>query len=148
MVDAFEYIVGQGGFCLESDYPYIGSDGVCQNSCKKVVKPISCVDVPEHVEDYMKILVAYVGPLSIGVDADPWMSYTKGVFQGPCNPGLLDHGVTLVGYGVEKNSTDSVPYWIIKNSWGADWGEDGYIRIERGVNKCGITQYVSYPVFG
>jgi len=54
----------------------------------------------------------------------------------------LNHGVVLVGYGEDNG----VKYWTIKNSWGADWGEEGYIRLERGVDACGLSQVVSYPV--
>ncbi|KAG6515797.1 hypothetical protein ZIOFF_026227 [Zingiber officinale] len=69
----------------------------------------------------------------------------KGIFTGTCGT-ALDHGVTIVGYGIE-NSKD---YWIVKNSWGKNWGESGYIRMERNIadsaGKCGIAKYVTYPV--
>ena len=59
----------------------------------------------------------------------------------------MDHGVAVVGYGV---TLDGTKYWTVKNSWGAEWGEKGFIRLERGVSKkeglCGITLMASYPV--
>ena len=66
------------------------------------------------------------------------MLYTGGVIDDDsCDPAYLDHGVTLVGYG-----NDEGDYWIVKNSWGPDWGEDGYFRMARGKGTCGINNYV------
>jgi C1A family cysteine protease len=145
MDDAFKYNIDTGGLCTEMEYPYTAMDGMCQK-CKRIVKPVNCVDVPEHMEDYMMILVAYVGPLSIGVDADSWSDYTGGIMASKCD-NLLDHGVTLVGYGTDLINGTEVPYWLIKNSWADDWGERGYIRLKRGIDQCGLTRYVSYPIF-
>ena len=69
----------------------------------------------------------------------------QGVFTGECGTSL-DHAVVAVGYGTENG----VDYWIVRNSWGAGWGEDGYIRIERNTHmftgRCGIAMQPSYPV--
>jgi cathepsin F len=81
------------------------------------------------------------GPVSVAVDAEAWQFYFEGVFYLPCGT-ELDHGVLLVGYGTETDIFfQDMPYWIIKNSWGEDWGEDGYIRIERGDGKCGVNLF-------
>jgi C1A family cysteine protease len=53
----------------------------------------------------------------------------------------LDHAVLIVGYGTE----DGVDYWKVKNSWGPHWGTDGYVKIERGTNKCGVADMPSFP---
>ena len=71
------------------------------------------------------------------------ISFRSGIFNDDsCDPEGLNHSVAVVGYGTE-NGTD---YWIIKNSWGEDWGESGYIRIIRGKNMCGMATMASYPI--
>ena len=61
----------------------------------------------------------------------------------PCDPEALDHGVLAVAYGVQ----DDTKYWVIKNSWGDAWGEDGYYRIERGTDHCGVANMVQHTVY-
>jgi len=86
-------------------------------------------------------------PIAIGVEADEFVSYKSGVFSDPRCGDQIDHGVLLVGYGVDKGSNKQ--YWLIKNSWGSSWGESGYIRILRDDTKkvqlCGITIEGEYP---
>lgn len=81
----------------------------------------------------MKAAIA-IRPVSIAVDAEAWSFYSGGIFS-DCGTSL-DHGVLAVGY------TDD--YWIVKNSWGASWGESGFIRLAMG-NTCGILNSASYP---
>merc|ERR1711955_77942 len=87
-------------------------------------------------EELMKQLVYEHGAVVATVKAaGPFGSYNgQGVFSG-CYPGTsTDHAISVVGYGTEGG----VPYWLIKNSWGTWWGDNGYIKIERGVGMCGI----------
>ena len=86
------------------------------------------------------------GPCSVAIDAShqTFQFYEDGVYSDPdCDPQDLDHGVLVVGYGSE----DGQDYWLIKNSWGAGWGEGGYIKIARNEdNMCGVASAASYPL--
>ncbi len=89
-----------------------------------------------------------IGPVSIAIEADTkeFQLYTSGVLTGDSCGTNLDHGVLIVGYGVENN----IEYWLVKNSWGPSWGDQGYIKIERSDSTddpgvCGIAMQPSYP---
>ncbi|KAJ4810062.1 Cysteine protease [Rhynchospora pubera] len=91
-------------------------------------------DVPENNELALLKTVANQ-PVSVAIEASgqPFQFYSQGVFTGNCST-ELSHGVAIVGYGKDKDNTK---YWIVKNSWGPDWGEQGYIRMQRDVKaKC------------
>jgi len=79
-----------------------------------------------------------IGPLSVGVDATLWRFYRSGLFSLPCGK-KMNHGVLLVGYGLHKEKE----YWLIKNSWGKSWGENGYILLAREKDKCGVDSFVN-----
>lgn len=84
--------------------------------------------------------------MAVGIDARLVFSYHGGIIDHEVKCGndsdALNHGVAIVGYGSE-NGND---YWIVKNSWGPTWGEDGFFRIKRGVNQCGIALIPSFPI--
>jgi len=144
MDQGFKYIE-QNGICLENDYPYTAADGTCKNSCKSVTKVSSYVDVPGNNEVALQNAV-HLTPVSVAVEADQWQFYSSGVLTTDCGTNL-DHGVLVVGWGVDSNN---VSYWKVKNSWGTEWGDDGYILLQRGVSaqegQCGIAMQPSYPV--
>lgn len=104
-------------------------------------------DVIPYDEKALKKAVAHQ-PVSVAIEAGgrAFQLYDSGVFTGKCGA-ALDHGVVAVGYGTDDDGQD---YWIVRNSWGGDWGEDGYIRLERNVDaytgKCGIAMEASYPI--
>jgi cathepsin F len=136
--NAYEYAIKAGGIEKESDYPYTARDGTCKFDKSKVVVTLSSFVTISSDEAEMATWNAANGPISIGINAGPMQYYTGGIShpkRRTCNPADLDHGVLIVGYGSENNT----PYWIIKNSWGKSWGEDGYYRIYRGDGSCGLN---------
>jgi len=140
---AFEYFEGHN-ICSESAYPYHASDGNCRLPCSGVAIPRGGVKGYTDVRGGESGLLSAIQnqPISIAVDAQGtnWQLYRGGVLTAYCGQSL-DHGVLAVGYGSDGRHE----YWKVKNSWGAGWGEGGYIRIVRGRNSCGISNSASYP---
>ena len=148
MDNGFKYIIAEGGLCSESAYPYKAADGSCQASkCTKVATISGYQDVPTKNEGQLKAAAANQ-PISVAIEADQlsFQFYSGGVFTSTSCGTKLDHGVLVVGYGAEGGKN----YWIVKNSWGGSWGDQGYILIERGTGSgnpglCGIALQPSYP---
>ncbi|PKA49954.1 Cysteine proteinase 2 [Apostasia shenzhenica] len=135
---AFEYIKYNGGLDTEETYPYQGVNGICNFKAENVgVKVIDSVNITLGAEDELKQAVALVRPVSVAFEVvKPFKLYKKGVFSSnTCGSSPMDvnHAVLAVGYGVENG----IPYWLIKNSWGAEWGDNGYFKMEFGKNMCG-----------
>ena len=146
MENTFKWIKENGGVQLESDYPYKGRDQQCkQDKEKLVVKVDSFVKLDSVDEEVIKEYLYKTGPLAIALNANPLQYYYGGIVdddEKSCDPQGLNHGVVLVGYGSENG----VDYWIVRNSWGASWGEKGYFRMLRGKGTCGINTYVTSAV--
>lgn len=147
MGDAFKYVIRNGGLATESAYAYKESDGVCKSA-----KPVATISgytmVPSKSESSLQKAVSKQ-PVSVGIDGNGYdfQFYSgSGVFTGSCGTNI-HHAVTIVGYGAESDGTK---YWLIKNSWGKSWGDNGYGKIERGIGapegRCGIAIYATYPV--
>jgi hypothetical protein len=140
MDDAFNWIVSHRGIGSEASYPYTARDGQCKN-----VPSVSTIagykDVQQGSEDAL-MNALNMQPISIAIEADQssFQFYKSGVFTGPCGQ-QLDHGVLLVGSGTDGGQQ----YWRVKNSWGASWGDHGFIRMVRGQNMCGLANMASYP---
>jgi len=143
MDQAFEYIIKNNGITTEAAYPYTAQDGSCKRGQTVAATISKYVDVAQGDESALMAAVN-IGPVSIAIEADQqcFQFYSGGILSDPSCGTQLDHGVLVVGYGTE-NGQD---FWIVKNSWGASWGESGYIRLARGSNECGIAQMPSYPV--
>jgi len=90
-------------------------------------------------EDFVAQYLWENGPLAVSVNAALLQTYISGIIIDPGCSTVVDHSVLLVGYGV---STVGTPYWIIKNTWGPNWGENGFFRLLRGSNLCGVNTFV------
>jgi len=130
---AYEYVTGSNGLFQEFQYPYLayyGDNAAC--SIPSGTSPKATINgyVKLPVNNYTALMnaIAQVGPIAVSVDASTWSAYKGGIFNG-CNQKNPDinHAVTLVGYGEENGQA----YWLIRNSWSASWGEQGYIRVAR-----------------
>jgi len=134
-----------GGMDPLSDYPYTGEDGYCSFQSSEVVAKITNWQyaTQNNDENQMAAQLVSEGPLSICVDAESWQSSPGGLLLPGAGCGQsLDHCVQAVGYA----TSGSTPYWIVRNSWGTDWGENGYLKVERGYNVCGISDEATYAV--
>ncbi|XP_045711395.1 cathepsin W [Phyllostomus hastatus] len=160
--DAFMTVLNNSGLASEEDYPYRGETTVHRCQAKKYKKVAWIQDffmLPENEQSIARHL-ATEGPITVTINKELLQRYQNNVIQpapGTCDPRTVDHVVLLVGFGktksVESRQAEadlsqskprprrSIPYWILKNSWGANWGEEGYFRLHRGSNACGITKY-------
>ncbi|KAN0006908.1 hypothetical protein ACTFIU_005101 [Dictyostelium citrinum] len=158
MTYAFEYIISNGGIDTEKSYPYEGADGACRYKAADSGATLSSyVNVTFGSETSLQSAVN-VNPVACAIDAShsSFLFYKSGIYFEPaCSRTKLDHGVLVVGYGTESSSQsqDSSSesthhnYWIAKNSWGNDWGLNGYILMSKDRdNNCGISTLAAFPV--
>ena len=90
----------------------------------------------------MQYILKELGVYSIAINADQLQNYMNGILDldaTECDPAGINHAVTMVGYGINEFGEK---YWILKNSWGTDWGENGYFRVAFGKNVCGLQKYL------
>uniref|UniRef100_F7BRD4 Pro-cathepsin H n=1 Tax=Callithrix jacchus TaxID=9483 RepID=F7BRD4_CALJA len=144
---AFEYILYNNGIMGEDTYPYQGKDSDCKFQPGKAIGFVKDVaNITIYDEDAMVEAVALYNPVSFAFEVtQDFMMYKRGIYSSTsCHktPDKVNHAVLAVGYGEENG----IPYWIVKNSWGPQWGMNGYFLIERGKNMCGLAACASYPV--
>jgi len=146
MDQAFQYVITNNGIDTEASYPYTATGpNNCVFSASSVGDTISSfTDVTSGSEAALQT-AANQQPTSVAIDASntSFQLYTSGIYYEPaCSSTNLDHGVLVVGYG-----TDTAAYWYVKNSWGTDWGMNGFIWMSKDrKNNCGIATMASYPV--
>lgn len=147
---AFQYIKDNGGIDTEQSYPYEGRDN---NTCRfnpknSVTSNRGMVEIPEGNEEALVNALATIGPVSISIDATHYSFrfYSDGIYYEPecVSEDVNGHAVLAIGYGTDGDGKD---YYIVKNSWGTTWGDDGYIKMARNKkNHCGIATSAIYPV--
>mgnify|MGYP000925334652 CR=1 FL=1 len=139
--------VQQNGQTLEQNYTYTARDGTCRAS--QMTSSVGVTRVNQVRARSQSSLLAAIanGPTSVTVEADRsvFQRYTGGVLNSSACGTQLDHAITAVGYGVQNGVT----YYIVRNSWGASWGDRGYINIaasgEGSTGICGIQQTSVWP---
>ena len=145
MDNAFTWIKKNGGVEKAADYPYVAKKQTCkQNKSKNVVKVTGFEKLGYTDEQKIKSYLVSHGPLAIAMNATPLQTYKSGILdktKAQCNPSGLNHAVVLVGYGYDTKAKKE--YWIVRNSWGTNWGEKGYVRVALGKGVCGINTYVT-----
>lgn len=143
MTNVFKFVQENNGVCSDADYSYIGVDGTCKK-CTNVVN--TTVSNWINIQQSENALMAALnkGPVSVAIEADQqaFQFYSSGIFTAPCGTNL-DHGVLAVGYDTD--------YWLVRNSWGASWGDNGFIKMARGSKyapngQCGILMSASQPM--
>lgn len=149
MDNAFKYVINNNGIDTEEDYAYTARNGRCnsEKERKHAATFSSYRDVTPNDEQQLAAAVSQQ-PVSVAIEADhaDFQFYHRGIFNSKNCGFQLDHGVLAVGYGSQNGNN----YWIVKNSWGNSWGDDGYILLARDISakqgQCGIAMQPSYPV--
>ncbi len=146
MDNAFQYIIDNGGIDTEASYPYTAEDGSCHYDAANSGATLSSYQDISSGDEAGLLAALAITPISVAIDASQssFQFYSGGVYYEPaCSSTQLDHGVLAVGWGTDSGND----YYIVKNSWGADWGLNGYIWMARNKdNNCGIATSASYPI--
>ncbi|KAL1532168.1 cathepsin L [Salvia divinorum] len=142
---AFEFVRKNRGLASDIDYPYTRIQGECSNNKPSSLSSniIGFSAVPSDNESALLAAVANQ-PIAVYLDANNFQFYKSGVLTGKCGTNLT-HGATIVGYDEE----DGVKFWLLKNSWGTGWGDNGFIKLQRNIDvkegMCGIAMFPLYP---
>ena len=146
MHKAFQYVIDNHGIDSDASYPYTGLTQQCHyNPAYRAANCSQYSFLPQGDEGALKEALATIGPISVGIDATRprFAFYRSGVYDDSSCSQNVNHGVLAVGYGT-LNGQD---YWLVKNSWGVKFGDQGYIRMSRNKNdQCGIAMFGCYPI--
>ncbi|XP_049320219.1 procathepsin L [Astyanax mexicanus] len=147
-IRAFKYIKSSKGLEADFTYPYKAKEETCRFNPQRVIATCSGYGhLPKGNETALEKAVATIGPISVSIDTSKhtFQLYKSGVYDEPgCSSAKLNHAVLLVGY---DNDPKGNPYWLVKNSWGIRWGDNGYIKMSRNkMNQCGIATRPVYPL--
>ena len=129
----------QRGLCLESAYSYKGVVGKCKKCGSPHDKPAQIFALRKN-DETMLLEQVQRQPVAVLIDGSWMSSYRRGIITGLCGK-QLDTSALVVGYGTEGPND----YWLLKSSFGPDWGEKGYFRLVRGKNQCGIATFPVVP---
>lgn len=145
-VMSYNYVI-KNGISLAKDYPYAAQQGDCRADevPRSNVKPFAYVSL-EGEED-LKKAVSQFGPVEAAINALPmtFNFYKEGIYDdSDCASNKFNHAVLVVGYGTDLKL--GLDYWIVKNVWSRNWGEDGYVKILRNNKTCGIGQHSFFPL--
>ncbi|PHT95714.1 hypothetical protein T459_03596 [Capsicum annuum] len=147
MTRAYDYLLQNngGGITTETNYPYQEGQSVCSTGQSAAVTISGYQVVPASESSLLQAVANQ--PISVGIAASQeFHLYGNGIYDGSCYP-RMNHAVTVIGYGTSEE--DGTNYWLVKNSWGTSWGEQGYMRIARDVEvdggHCGIARIASFP---
>lgn len=140
---AYNYIRRNGGIESEKTYPYTGRKGDCKYNPENAVATIrDYVRLPQN-EVALTYAIATVGPIAVGIHALGLKNQMSGTYYQPNCSTTINHYVLAVGYGSDEKGD----YYIVKNSWGRKWGENGFFKMARNRNdNCGISTYANYPI--
>lgn len=126
----------------KAEYPYKAKTGICHffppSDGVVAIRNFTTLDFSGQ-EQAMMAQLLHRGPLVAVVDAISWQDYLGGIIQHHCSSHWSNHAVLVVGY----DTAGQIPYWIIQNSWGTSWGNQGYVYVKIGGNLCGIADSVA-----
>lgn len=135
MDTAVKYMIAQKVWPLEKEYAYTARDGSCKTTKGSFTLTVNAYKTPSSTKTLTTILESEGAP-SVAVDASDWSSYTSGVHS--CRSKDLNHGVQAVG--IDDNGN-----WVIRNSWGTRWGQQGFITLKGGASTCGVADEITMP---
>ncbi|XP_022915428.1 cathepsin 8 [Onthophagus taurus] len=140
--NTLKYLDKVGGLMAFDDYPYVAKENKCKyDSRKTLVNVTSWSILPSRNEKALQKALVKIGPIAVSINARPrtFQLYHKGIYDDQsCESNTVNHAMLLVGYTKDA--------WILKNWWGNRWGENGYMRLKRNKNRCGIANFAAYAL--